>query len=159
MLYDAVEQIAQTSCRAQIFTAIENPGNSHYWVTTPMQNLVEEFGDKYVSFHNCRHGGERDKLTSVWVLSDWLDSLNARCDGSHPHKSWKVTVSGNMCPFPRLMRRHTRLCCVSVSSIASNTKCLRMVPSNQTTWNNNYSSQTPMQLAALPSVHCPEESK
>ena len=43
MLYDAVEQIAQTSCRAQIFTAIENPGNSHYWNTTPMQNLVAEF--------------------------------------------------------------------------------------------------------------------
>ena len=100
MLYDAVEQIAQTSCRAQIFTAIENPGNSHYWGTTPMQNLVEEFGDRYVSFNNCCHGGERDKLTSVWVLSDWLDSLNARCDGSHPHKSWKVTVSGNKVSFP-----------------------------------------------------------
>ena len=100
MLYDAVEQIAQTACRAQIFTAIENPGNSHYWVTAPMQNLVREFGDKFVSFHNCCHGGERDKLTSVWVLTDWLDSLNARCDGSHPHKSWKVTVSGNTVSFP-----------------------------------------------------------
>ena len=100
MLYDAVEQIAQTSCKAQIFTAIENPGNSHYWGTTPMLNLVEQFGDQYVSFHNCCHGGERDKLTSVWVCADWLDSLNARCDGSHPHKSWKVTVSGNKVSFP-----------------------------------------------------------
>ena len=65
-----------------------------------MRNLVDNFGDKFVTFHNCCHGGPRDKLTSVWVLTDWLDSLNARCDGSHPHKSWKVTVSGNTVSFP-----------------------------------------------------------
>ena len=42
------------------------------------------------------------------------------------------------CHFLRLMRRPTLLCCVNVSSIASNTKCFRMVQSNQITWNNNY---------------------
>ena len=31
MLYDAVEDIASTSCRAGIFTGIKNPANSHYF--------------------------------------------------------------------------------------------------------------------------------
>eukprot|EP00435_Cladocopium_sp_Y103_P062898 s272_g24.t1 len=64
LLYDAVEQILRTTCRAHIFT------------------------------------GSRDKLTSVWVNEDWLDTLEARCDKSHPHKSWKVTLDGNAIHFP-----------------------------------------------------------
>ena len=60
MLYDAVENIARTSCHADIFTGVENPANSHYWGTTPMLNLIGEFGNKFVTFHNCAHGGSRD---------------------------------------------------------------------------------------------------
>ena len=100
LLYDAIERIARTSCRANIFTGIENPANSHYWGTTPMRNLIEEFGDKYVTFHNCSHGGSRDKLTSIWVNDNWIDTLEARCNGLHPHKSWKVTVSSTEVHFP-----------------------------------------------------------
>ena len=100
LLYDAVEKIAQTACQAHIFVGIENPGNSHYWGTTPMKNLVDRFGDKFVTFHNCCHGGSRDKLTSVWVNRDWIDSLEARCDKSHNHKSWKVTINRREVHFP-----------------------------------------------------------
>lgn len=100
MLYSAVEQITRTACRACIFTGIENPGNSHYWGTTPMENIIEEFGSKYVTFHNCCHGGCRDKLTAVWVKDDWLDYLEARCDKFHEHKSWKVTISKQKVHFP-----------------------------------------------------------
>ena len=45
MLYDAVEDIARTSCHANIFTGMENPASCHYWGTTPIQNLIQEFGD------------------------------------------------------------------------------------------------------------------
>ena len=100
MLYSAVEQITRTTCKAKIFTGIENPANSHYWGTTPMQNIMEEFGRKFVTFHNCSHGGSRDKLTSIWVNDDWLDALEARCDNSHSHKSWKVTVTDTSVHFP-----------------------------------------------------------
>ena len=100
MLYSAVERIATTACNNNIFTGIENPGNSHYWNTTPMQNLIERFGDKRITFHNCCHGGSRDKLTAVWVNESWLDSLEARCDGSHNQKSWKVTMSSKQVHFP-----------------------------------------------------------
>jgi len=100
LLYQAVEQITRTACKAGIFTGIENPGNSHYWGTTPMANIIAEFGSKYVNFHNCCHGGWRDKLTAVWVNDDWIDSLEARCDKSHEHKSWKVTISKQKVHFP-----------------------------------------------------------
>ena len=100
LLYSAVEQITRTTCRANIFTGIENPGNSHYWGTTPMVSIMEEFGRKFVTFHNCSHGGSRDKLTSIWVNDDWLDALEARCDHSHSHKSWKVTVGKDSVHFP-----------------------------------------------------------
>ena len=100
MLYSAVEQITRTTCRAGIFTGIENPANSHYWETTPMQNIIQEFGAKFVTFHNCSHGGSRDKLTSIWVNDNWLDALEARCDNTHSHKSWKVTVNKHAIHFP-----------------------------------------------------------
>ena len=100
LLYSAVDRIASTACCNYIFTGIENPGNSHYWGTTPMRNLIQKFGDHKVLFHNCCHGGSRDKLTAVWVYGDWLNSLEARCDGSHSHKSWKVTMTNKQVHFP-----------------------------------------------------------
>ena len=65
-----------------------------------MRDIMDEFGEKFVAFHNCCHGGSRDKLTKIWVNEDWLDSLEARCDGTHPHKSWKVTVNRKNVHFP-----------------------------------------------------------
>eukprot|EP00435_Cladocopium_sp_Y103_P051887 s469_g16.t1 len=100
LLYDAVEQILRTTCKAHIFTGVENPANSHFWGTSPMQRIQDEFGQKFVTFHNCCHGGSRDKLTSLWVNESWLDSLEARCDKSHPHKSWAVKVTRNSVSFP-----------------------------------------------------------
>ena len=50
LLYDAVEKITFTACRANIFTGIENPASSHYWGTTPMQNIMNEFGKQFVVF-------------------------------------------------------------------------------------------------------------
>ena len=100
MLYAAVEQIARTCCLAHIFTGLENPGNSHYWNTTPMRNIITEFGERFVTFHNCCHGGSRDKLTAVCVNDSWIDSLEARCDQTHQHRSWKVTISQGSVHFP-----------------------------------------------------------
>ena len=100
LLYDAVEKITRTACNADIFVGIENPANSHYWNTTPMQNIKDAFGDQFVTFHNCCHGCSRDKLTSVWVNKNWINQLEARCDKTHLHKSWKVTVSSNSVYFP-----------------------------------------------------------
>ena len=52
MLYDSVYAIASLACTLHIFLAIENPTNSHYWRTSPMQQLSKRFPHHYVTFHN-----------------------------------------------------------------------------------------------------------
>ena len=36
----------------------------------------------------------------MWVNKDCINALEARCDGTHEHKSWKVTVSSKTVHFP-----------------------------------------------------------
>ena len=72
--------------------AIENPTNSHFWNTSPMQQLCDEQVHHYVTFHNCAHGGDRDKATSLWVNDTWLDELAILCDRKHAHKPWTTTM-------------------------------------------------------------------
>eukprot|EP00435_Cladocopium_sp_Y103_P058116 s1087_g20.t1 len=99
MLYDAVLVIATRASELHIFTAIENPTNSHYWNTSPMRTLCEQQSHHYVTFHNCAHGGERDKSTSLWVNDDWLDELALLCDGKHKHKPWTTTLQSGGVKF------------------------------------------------------------
>ena len=67
---------------------IENPTNSHYWKTSPLEKLSEEQAHHYVTFHNCAHGSDRDKSTSLWANDNWLDSLAILCNRQHAHKPW-----------------------------------------------------------------------
>ena len=94
MLYDAVLVIATTCHGLGIFVVVENPGNSHFWATSPIARLQEECNGHFVSFHNCCHGGDRDKLTSLWVTKDWLNNMEATCDKQHAHKAWVPTKEG-----------------------------------------------------------------
>ena len=100
ILYDSIRCIAETCVALNIFFVIENPGNSHFWTTTPVLRLQESFTGHFVSFHNCCHGRDRDKLTSLLVNFDWLDNLEATCNGQHAHKPWKPTTQGKQLRFP-----------------------------------------------------------
>ena len=90
LLYDAVYEIAVLLSHSKdIFTA------------SPMQELNQIVPEhKFVSFHDCCHGGDRDKLTSLWVHKDWLNSLERRCDKQHTHKSWAPTNTSDGVKFP-----------------------------------------------------------
>ena len=99
MLYDAITTLALVCETHHVFFAIENPANSHYWSTTPVHALKNKVSHRFVSFHNCCHGGERDKLTSLMVNNTWLDSLEARCNKQHKHKPWVPTVQSNKLHF------------------------------------------------------------
>ena len=97
MLCESVYVVSALACSLHIFLAIENPTNSHYWSTSPMQRLCNEHEHHYVTFHNCAHGGDRDKSTSLWVNDSWLDSLALLCDKKHQHKPWTTTMkNGNV---------------------------------------------------------------
>ena len=100
ILYEAVKDIAIECYKHGIFTVVENPAGSHFWNTSPIQQMQQACKGHFVSFHNCCHGGDRDKLTSLWVTDVWLDDMEARCDKKHSHKAWKPTKQGNYINFP-----------------------------------------------------------
>ena len=112
MLYDAVYVIGSLACQLHIFLAIENPTNSHFWSTSPMQRLCQEQQHHYVTFHNCAHGGQRDKSTSLWVNDDWLDSLAILCDRQHKHKPGPQRCRMAPSSLPRQRKQHIQCCCV-----------------------------------------------
>ena len=99
MLYDAIYTLAKVCHIHNVAFAIENPGNSHFWNTSPIEKLQQEVTHHYVSFHDCCHGGERDKLTSILVNNTWLDGLEGRCDRQHRRKPWVPTVHNNKIHF------------------------------------------------------------
>ena len=99
LLYDAIYTLAIACHTNNVAFAIENPGNSHFWNTSPIKQLQQEVTYHLVSFHNCCHGGERDKLTSILVNADWLDGLEGRCDRRHQRKPWVPTVQNNKLHF------------------------------------------------------------
>ena len=100
ILYEAVATIATRCYELSIFVVIENPGNSHFWSTSPLKRVQDSCEGHFVSFHNCCHGGDRDKLTSLWVTEHWLDDLESRCDKQHSHKAWTPVQEGKHVRFP-----------------------------------------------------------
>ena len=121
ILYSAIHDIAVLCHSLDLFAVIENPFNSHFWSTTPMQKLNTSVAShSWVSFHNCCHGGDRDKLTSLWVNKPWLNDLEARCDGKHSHKSWvpSKTPDGVLFPTSEEAAYPTILCTRIISMMA-----------------------------------------
>ena len=73
MLYDAVYTLASLACALHIFVGIENPTNSHYWNTSPMEKLCNEQAHHYVTFHNCAHGAiETNQLPCGSMTPGWI---------------------------------------------------------------------------------------
>ena len=94
-IYESVFLLAITCDEHNVPFAIENPKNSHFWNTTPMKQLRQRCKIAEVLFHNCAHGGSRDKLTMLWCNNNILYSLQLFCDGQHPHSGWKPKVLNN----------------------------------------------------------------
>ena len=99
-LYDAVYAITQCAVQLGICVAIENPTNSHYWNVASTLKIRKEFGDSFVTFHACAHGGTRDKSTSIWQSQHYFDSLSLKCDRKHSHASWKPAMKDGRLQFP-----------------------------------------------------------
>ena len=57
-----------------------------------MQLLRAQQQHHFVTFHNCAHGGDRDKANSLWVNDDWLDELAILRSRQHKHKPWTAKL-------------------------------------------------------------------
>lgn len=93
-LYAAVFYITECAVELGICVRIENPTNSHYWNVEPTMKIRTKYGDRFVTFHACAHGG------TIWNSQHYFNSLELRCDGKHSHATWQ------------LKRRRTRFCYV-----------------------------------------------
>ena len=99
--------------RRDILCSIENPGNSWMWSIWYWKQILEQHSKGSIYFHNCMHGGTRNKL-SLWQCTDsTLAPLAAWCDASHVHEPWGLLRSGNTwafataleCEYPLLLCR------------------------------------------------------
>ena len=101
ILYSNTVLIAQTAIELSIAICIENPSNSLMWKTSPFQLLFESFPHlRFINFHNCAHGGMRDKKTCFVTNVDWFDSLELYCNKQHAHAPWTPTVVDGRVIFP-----------------------------------------------------------
>ena len=99
-LYQAITSVVMLANSFDLCVVVENPGNSLYWLTSFARAYIDNISSFWVAFHNCAHGGDRDKLTKFWSNKDWLNQLEMKCDGSHTHKSWKPRVQDGELVFP-----------------------------------------------------------
>ena len=99
-LYDSIATIVLFVHGLDVCLAIENPKNSLYWLTSFTQRFLMAVPGFWTDFHNCCHGGTRDKLTRLWCNKDWLSSLQIFCDNSHAHDSWRPRVQDGHLLFP-----------------------------------------------------------
>ena len=101
ILYENTVLIAQTAIELSIAICIENPSSSLMWKTSPFQRLFATYPFlRFVNFHNCAHGGTRDKKTCFVTNVDWFDKLEIYCDKQHVHAPWTPTVVDGRVNFP-----------------------------------------------------------
>ena len=101
ILYENTVLIAQEAIDLEIAICIENPSNSLMWKTSPFQKLFATYPFlRFVNFHNCAHGGTRDKKTCFVTNVDWFDNLELYCDKQHSHAPWTPTVLDGRVTFP-----------------------------------------------------------
>ena len=85
MVYSASAQIINLCINQQILCSVENPENSLFWFYPEINNILQNFKGHSVTFHNCMHGGVRNKLTKWWATDQTFESLRSLCDGRHTH--------------------------------------------------------------------------
>ena len=89
LLYEHTVEIVQAAIELGIAVCIENPSNSIMWKTSPFVHLFHKFQQlKCIHFHNCAHGGTRDKKTCFVTDVSWFDSLQVFCNKQHTHAPW-----------------------------------------------------------------------
>ena len=99
-LYEATQEIVMTALELGIRVSIENPKNSLFWLTSPIQTLLQHHPGVFSYFHNCMMGSDRNKITAWWCADSFFNSFNVECSKDHPHKSWAPTIVGNSLQFP-----------------------------------------------------------
>ena len=100
LVYSMTARILRHSHGLGIPVSIENPANSLFWLFPDILQAMVDIGGSHVTFHNCMHGGSRDKLTKWWTTTNLYDDLQIYCDKSHAHAKWNPTIVDGRLQFP-----------------------------------------------------------
>lgn len=91
----------------QAIVSIENPSSSYLWLV--MYHFCQRndmlmsiwLALEQVHFQACMRGSNRDEWTCWYSTPQVFDSIRAKCDHSHTHKSWAPTMDQSGKPvFP-----------------------------------------------------------
>ncbi len=99
-LYYATLEIAKLCIQYDILFSIENPENSLFWETGPIQELFRLCHGYHNVFQSCMMGGDRDKRTKWWSSKPCFEAFNILCDNNHAHKPWKAVQTESGLHFP-----------------------------------------------------------
>ena len=114
------------AAKLDICVVVENPSNSLYWKTSFAKRFLDTLNGCTTDFHNCCHGGTRDKLTTFWCNKDWMQPLHMFCDGKHAHQSWRPRIQDGALVFPTAEdAAYPWLLCTRIVNLAlDKAKCL-----------------------------------
>ena len=98
LVYSATAVLVRKCLELNILCSLENPANSLFWFFPDISELLD-LGFK-VDFHNCMHGGNRNKLTTWWSTKNVFSELAVLCDAGHTHAKWNPTPVGSSLSFP-----------------------------------------------------------
>ena len=79
----------------QTYFAVENPGRSFMWQTTPFKQLQKRYVLLEVFFHHCRYGSSRRKLTRFLHNIPAFSALEAFRQNDHTHEAWGQNPQGH----------------------------------------------------------------
>jgi hypothetical protein len=78
-----------------VYFAVENPGKSFMWQTTPSVALQQRHCLQEVCFHHCQYGSSRRKLTKILHNMIAFSQLEPFCDNNHKHEPWGQSPDGH----------------------------------------------------------------
>ena len=99
-VYEATAAIIRKCLELDLVCSVENPENSLFWFYPDIEAVMQLAGGHSVSFHNCMHGGSRNKLTKWWATKDIYEPLRSSCDNKHKHAAWNPQPVGTKLTFP-----------------------------------------------------------
>jgi hypothetical protein len=100
-LYEITILIARIAIKCNIAITIENPAKNLIWKISAFISLFNFCPHlKFIIFHNCAHGGTREKSTCFATNVDWFDSVELRYDKQHSHAPWIPIVIDGRVNYP-----------------------------------------------------------
>ena len=122
--YKATKKLVIQLLQMGVLVSIENPANSLFWETSWIRLLLEQFVGHKTQFHHCMHGGDTDKLTTLWSFNprtpgvNLMEALSLLCDKQYGHKSWRPKRINGKLAFPtKEEAAYPHLLCTRMASI------------------------------------------